>query len=73
MGQRWRTCRRRDKLCVTLDRAYLEDTSCKVFERLKMGFIETIIERNETFARDGFSASLKIIPSAKTIVVGCLY
>jgi carbonic anhydrase len=37
-----------------------------------MGFIETIIERNETFARDGFSASLKIIPSAKTIVVGCL-
>ena len=72
MGQHWRTCRRRDKLCVTLDRAYLEDTSCKVFERLKMGFIETIIERNETFARDGFSASLKIIPSAKTIVVGCL-
>ena len=28
-----------------------------------MGFIETIIERNEIFARDGFSASLKIIPS----------
>jgi carbonic anhydrase len=37
-----------------------------------MEFLETIIERNERFVQHGFSASLKIIPTAKTIIIGCL-
>jgi carbonic anhydrase len=37
-----------------------------------MNFIETITQRNEEFVRSGHSADLKIIPSTKTIVVGCL-
>ena len=34
-----------------------------------MNFIETIIQRNEEF---GHSATLKIIPSTKTIIIDCL-
>src|ERR1700753_1591559 len=37
-----------------------------------MDFIETIIQRNEEFVLSGHSAGLKIIPSTKTILVGCL-
>ncbi|MCW6512057.1 carbonic anhydrase [Lichenifustis flavocetrariae] len=37
-----------------------------------MDFLETIAKRNETFVQHGFSANLKIIPTTKTIIVGCL-
>ncbi len=37
-----------------------------------MDFLETIVERNGHFVENGFSASLKIIPTTKTIIVGCL-
>jgi carbonic anhydrase len=37
-----------------------------------MDFLETIIERNEQFAASGFSANLKIIPSTKTMIIGCV-
>jgi carbonic anhydrase len=37
-----------------------------------MDFIETIIQRNEEFVRAGHSAELKIIPSTKAILIGCL-
>jgi carbonic anhydrase len=37
-----------------------------------MDFIETIVQRNEEFARTGHSAGLKIIPSTKTILICCL-
>lgn len=37
-----------------------------------MNFIEMITQRNEEFVRSGHSADLKIIPSTKTIVIGCL-
>lgn len=37
-----------------------------------MDFIETITLRNEKFVSDGYSADLKIIPSTKTIIIGCL-
>lgn len=37
-----------------------------------MDFLETISKRNEHFVQDGFSANLKIIPTTKTIIVGCL-
>jgi carbonic anhydrase len=37
-----------------------------------MDFIETITQRNEEFVRAGHSADLKIIPSTKTILIGCL-
>jgi carbonic anhydrase len=37
-----------------------------------MDFIETITRRNEEFVRVGHSAELKIIPSTKTILIGCL-
>jgi carbonic anhydrase len=37
-----------------------------------MTFIETITQRNDAFVQAGFSAALKIIPSTKTILVGCL-
>jgi carbonic anhydrase len=37
-----------------------------------LDFIETIKLRNEKFATDGHSNDLKIIPSTKTILVGCL-
>ena len=37
-----------------------------------MQFVETIVERNAEFVRAGHSAELKIIPSTKTILIGCL-
>ena len=37
-----------------------------------MDFIETIQQRNQSFAEAGFSSELKIIPSTKTLLVGCL-
>jgi len=37
-----------------------------------MDFIETITQRNEEFVRAGHSAELKIIPSTKTVLIGCL-
>ena len=37
-----------------------------------MDFLETIATRNESFVQHGFSASLTIIPTTKTIIVGCL-
>jgi carbonic anhydrase len=37
-----------------------------------MYFIETITQRNEEFAKNGYSPELKIIPSTKTIIIGCL-
>jgi carbonic anhydrase len=37
-----------------------------------MSVIDTFLQRNETFARERFSADLKIIPSLKTMVIGCV-
>ncbi|MBB5059643.1 carbonic anhydrase [Granulicella aggregans] len=37
-----------------------------------MTFIETLQQRNDAFAANGFSANLKIIPSTKTLIIGCL-
>jgi carbonic anhydrase len=37
-----------------------------------MNLIEMITQRNEEFVRSGHSADLKIIPSTKTIIIGCL-
>src|SRR5277367_5080047 len=34
--------------------------------------IETLIKRNEVFASTRFSAGLKIMPSLKTIIIGCV-
>jgi carbonic anhydrase len=37
-----------------------------------MNFIDTLQERNGSFAAHGYSAELKIIPSTKTLIIGCL-
>ena len=37
-----------------------------------MTFIETLLERNDAFVKDSFSADLKLIPSTKTLIIGCL-
>ena len=37
-----------------------------------MTVIETLARRNEAFASNRFSADLKIIPSMKTMIVGCV-
>ena len=37
-----------------------------------MSFLDTLIERNAAFADTGFSADLKMLPSMKTIIVGCV-
>jgi carbonic anhydrase len=37
-----------------------------------MTFIDTITERNAQFAKERYDAGLKIIPIAKTIIIGCL-
>jgi carbonic anhydrase len=37
-----------------------------------LDFIETIVQRNEALVEAGYSAELRIIPSTKTILVGCL-
>jgi carbonic anhydrase len=38
----------------------------------RLDFLETVTQRNAAFAEDGFSSTLKIIPSTKTIIIGCL-
>jgi carbonic anhydrase len=35
-------------------------------------FVPSIAKRNTEFVNDGFSTALKIIPSSKTVIVGCL-
>ena len=37
-----------------------------------MEFMQTVVERNRVFAENGFAADLRIIPSSKTIIIGCL-
>lgn len=37
-----------------------------------MDYLDTLIRRNEDFAAQGFSADLKIIPSKKTFIIGCV-
>jgi carbonic anhydrase len=39
---------------------------------ITVSFIETIILRNQEFAKRGASIDLKLIPSMKTIIIGCL-
>lgn len=37
-----------------------------------MDFLEAVSSRNADFAANGFSSALKIIPTTKTIIIGCL-
>ncbi|MFK3796331.1 MULTISPECIES: carbonic anhydrase [unclassified Pseudomonas] len=37
-----------------------------------MDFLETLMQRNAEFAEHDFSADLKIIPSRKTMILGCV-
>jgi carbonic anhydrase len=37
-----------------------------------MNIIESLTQRNEAFAGSGFSATLKMLPSAKTMILGCV-
>jgi carbonic anhydrase len=37
-----------------------------------MSVIETLTQRNEAFASSRFSADLKIMPSMKTMIIGCV-
>ncbi|AME27086.1 MULTISPECIES: carbonic anhydrase [Burkholderiaceae] len=37
-----------------------------------MSFLETLKERNEAFAKDQFSPDLKIMPTMKTVIIGCV-
>ncbi|WP_394792140.1 carbonic anhydrase [Rhodoferax sp.] len=37
-----------------------------------MEFIETLIQRNAEFALNGFNAGLKILPSQRTMILGCV-
>lgn len=37
-----------------------------------MDFVESITLRNEEFAKTRFAPELKLIPSSKTIIIGCL-
>lgn len=37
-----------------------------------MNFLETLAQRNADFVESGFSADLKIIPSQKTMIIGCV-
>ena len=37
-----------------------------------MSFLDTLIARNAAFASAGFSADLKMLPSRKTIILGCV-
>ena len=37
-----------------------------------MDFVQTIIDRNAHFVATGFHPELKIIPSAKTMIIGCV-
>jgi carbonic anhydrase len=37
-----------------------------------MTFLDTLFERNQDFAHNGFNADLKMMPSAKTLIIGCV-
>ena len=37
-----------------------------------MDFLQTLAQRNAAYADSGFSADLKIIPSRKTMIIGCV-
>lgn len=37
-----------------------------------MNFLETLNHRNREFAKNRFSADLKIMPSMKTMIIGCI-
>lgn len=37
-----------------------------------MDFLETLASRNAEFAESGFSADLKMMPSRKTMIIGCV-
>ncbi len=37
-----------------------------------MNIIETLLKRNETFCEHDFSAALNIVPSMKTMIIGCV-
>ena len=37
-----------------------------------MDYLDTLARRNEAFAAEGFSPDLKIIPSKKTFIIGCV-
>ena len=37
-----------------------------------MDFLQTLAQRNAAFANSDFSADLKIIPSRKTMIIGCV-
>lgn len=37
-----------------------------------MDYLETLIERNADFAANGFAADLKMLPSKRTLIVGCV-
>jgi carbonic anhydrase len=37
-----------------------------------MDFLETLLQRNAEFAENDFAAELKIIPSQKTMIIGCV-
>ncbi len=37
-----------------------------------MNVVDDLTKRNETFANSGFDASLKILPSLKTVIIGCV-
>jgi carbonic anhydrase len=37
-----------------------------------MDFLETLASRNAEFAQSGFSADLKMMPSRKTMILGCV-
>jgi carbonic anhydrase len=37
-----------------------------------LGVLETLVDRNDTFAASDFSKDLKILPSMKTMIIGCV-
>ena len=37
-----------------------------------MGFLDTLAQRNQTFAETGFPSDLTMLPSKKTLLVGCV-
>lgn len=44
----------------------------KIETNIQMSVIETLTQRNEAFASSRFSADLKIMPSMKTMIIGCV-
>ena len=37
-----------------------------------MAFVDTLMARNSEFVEHGFSAALKMLPSARTLIIGCV-